>query len=709
MFPIPKGAHIDKFSMEIGGKTVDAELLPADKARGIYEDIVRKLRDPALLEYAGQDVFKVRIFPIEPRAKKRVSLAYSQLLRADSGLIGYSYPLNTEKFSAKPIPDVSLKVEVATKRPLKSIYSPSHSVEIKRHGANKATLGFEARNLKPDTDFQIYFAPETDEIGVNLMTYRTGADDGYFLLLASPGIDTKDQRVLAKDVAFVLDTSGSMAGKKLEQAKKALLFCVENLNEDDRFEIIRFSTETEPLFDKLTAASKENRSRANEFIKDLKPIGGTAIDDALQKALSLRSGSSRREDSQSPKSEIRNSKLESDRPFVVIFLTDGLPTIGVTDENQIVANAKKNTGGNIRVFCFGIGHDVNTHLLDKITEETRAFSQYVLPEEDIEVKVSNFFAKIKDPVLTNPALTFIGDIRTTKLYPTPLPDLFRGEQLVLVGRYSGKGASAVVLEGTVNGARKKFTYEVSFSDETTEHDFIPRLWATRRVGYLLEEIRLHGENAELKEEVSDLARKYSIVTPYTAYLIVEDEARRGVPLLSQTMPELQEDAAARKSVAEYYKDSMLQRYGAGPVTRSRSELAFKSANAPADALSLSAAEAQRGFAATAPQPSAIPAPGGVVVGRSVVGDRLAQYTQQTQIAGGRSFYQNANQWIDASIQKLKSPKRVRVQFSSKEYFELVANKPETRPWLALGQNVQFALNDVVYEVFDQEQTNGGKP
>src|SRR5205814_603445 len=223
----------------------------------------------------------------------------------------------------------------------------------------------------------------------------------------------------------------------------------------DRLEIIRFSTETEPLFHTLAEASKGNRARAGDFIKDLKAIGGTAIDDALRKALALRPGSSRREEAQTSKSEIRNLKSEIGRPFVVIFLTDGLPTIGVTDENQIVGQVKLNSGGNVRVFCFGIGHDVNTHLLDKITEETRAFSQYVLPEEDIELKVSNFFAKIKDPVLTNPTLSFTGDLRVTKLYPSPLPDLFKGEQLVLAGRYTGKGASAVVLQGTVNVAQKE--------------------------------------------------------------------------------------------------------------------------------------------------------------------------------------------------------------------------------------------------------------
>src|SRR5664279_5983121 len=535
VFPVPKGAHINKFTMEIDGKQVEAELLPADKARRIYEDIVRKLKDPALLEYAGRDLFKFRIFPIEPNSNKRITLSYTELLRADNGLVSYTLPLNTEKFSAKPIRNVSVKVDLETKRPLKSIYSPSHSVEVKRHSATRATAGYEATDVQPDTDFALYFAPEQDEIGVNLLTHRRSDEDGYFLLLASPGVDVKVKQVVTKDVAFVLDTSGSMAGKKLEQAKKALQFCVENLNDGDRFEIIRFSTEVEPLFDKLVKATDQNRARANDFIREIKPIGGTAIDDALRKALALRPG-------------------RDDRPFVVIFLTDGRPTIGTTDEEQIVANVKKENEGRTRVFCFGIGTDVNTHLLDRITEDTRAVSQYVLPEEDLEVKVSSFFSKIKEPVLTNPTLTFTSGIRATKLYPSPLPDLFKGEQLVLVGRYSSHGDAAVVVEGTVNGAARKFTYEVSFADDASDSEFIPRLWATRRVGYLLDEIRLHGENAELRDEVTELARKYSIVTPYTAYLILEDETHRNVPMASRSLQVFDADRAARTEAAKAWSD-----------------------------------------------------------------------------------------------------------------------------------------------------------
>jgi Ca-activated chloride channel family protein len=307
------------------------------------------------------------------------------------------------------------------------------------------------------------------------------------------------------------------------------------------------------------------------------------------------------------------------------------------------------------------------------------------------VKVSSFFAKIKDPILVGPSLRFMGDIRATRLYPSPLPDLFKGEQLLLVGRYTGSGASAAVIEGKVEGQARKFSYDVSFPKEASEHEFIPRLWATRRVGYLLDEIRLRGENSELKDEVTELARQYGIVTPYTAYLIVEDEKRRDVPMTLQSLPELQQDAAARSAVGAAGSEMMLRRYGLAPVSQARSEQAFKTAMAPQSAISAGRSEARRGFAATAPTTGAAPA-------QQV--DRVTQYTQQTQFVAGRSFYQNGTQWIDAGIQKLKDPKRVRIQFNSQEYFELIAKEPEARPWLALGQNVQFTLAGTVYEIYE---------
>ena len=662
MFPVPKGAHIDKFSMEIGGKSVDAELLPADKARGIYEDVVRKMRDPALLEYAGRDLFKVRIFPIEPHSRKPIKNSYTELLRSDSGTVTYLYPLSTEKFSSRPIKNLSVKIELKSAEPLASIYSPSHKVEIKRDGPNRAVIGYESKNEKPDTDFQLVYSSDTRDVGLKLITYKPDSDDGYFLLLAAPTI-TNETKPAAKDVVFVVDTSGSMAGAKLQQAQKALRFCVENLNADDRFEIVRFSTEAEPLFHELVSADPDHRKRANGFIDDFKPIGGTAIADALQSALKVRPD-------------------KSDRPFVVIFLTDGLPTVGTRNPEEIVTNIKKASG--VRIFSFGIGSDVNTQLLDQIAEGTRAFSQYVLANEDLELKVSNFYTRIKEPALTNLRLDLAGTVRTAKMYPTDLPDLFKGDQLVVAGRYSGAGDVEAKLTGNVGGREQTFTYKLHFDDRKTTDDYVPRLWATRRVGFLLDEIRIHGETAELRDETTELARKYGIVTPYTAYLIVEDEDRRRVPMADRSMQSMSTDVVTRAEVAKAWGGFKQRKEGDDGVANARSQNAFKFAQQAPASITAGASESLRGFAAAAP--AATPATA-----------RLSQYTQQSRFVNGRAFFQNGHQWIDSNAQN-NAAKRQRIQFNSEEYFNLLTKHPEAGPWLALGQNVVLTLDNTVYEI-----------
>jgi Ca-activated chloride channel family protein len=710
LFPMPKGAQIDRFSMEVNGRQVAAELLAADKARQLYEDIVRKHRDPALLEYVGRDLFKVRIFPIEPRSKKQVKLTYTQLLRADGGLVSYRYPLNTEKFSAKPIPSVRVKLDLETTRPLKSVYSPSHQVDLSRHGDRRATVGFEAREVKPDTDFQLFFAAEPGNLGLNLMTWPAPGEDGYFLLLASPGFEADAKHILPKDVVLVLDTSGSMAGRKLEQARNALRFCVENLNDHDRFDVVRFSTEPEALFRGVVDASRAHRDRALEFIRDLKPIGGTAIHEALQRALAL-------------------LPAGVERPRTVIFLTDGLPTVGETDLDRIVADTARaaRTGeGQTRVFCFGIGHDVNTHLLDRLTESTHATSEYVLPEEDLEVKVSRFFSKVKDPVLAGVKLEFPPTVRVNRLHPAPLPDLFQGEQLVLVGRYAGAGQGQLVLEGTVGGAGRRFEFPAQFTHDRTEHEFIPRLWATRRIGYLLDEIRLRGENAELRDEVVALARQHGIVTPYTAFLILEDEERRGVPLAQQSVPHLRADQARYRVARQAFTSAPAQSTGAGAVAAARYGLAQKSADQVDVALSAAGVEAER-LLASAPAPTVAPpaslpagtagplivptaprprlasprtAPQQPVLVTRVEPTADAGSSAPSRFVGGRTFFQNGDQWLDARVQQAPQARQVRIQFNSAEYFDLVGKHPEVRPWLALGQNVQFVLGDAVYAIYE---------
>ena len=646
VFPLPKGAVIRDFAMEIDGKITPAELLDAAKARGIYEDIVRKMRDPALLEYIGSGAFKVRIFPIEPRSTKRVKLSYSEVLQSDAGLYRYTYPLNTEKFSAAPLDDVSIRVDLEAQHGLKTIYCPTHEVEIRRKGARNAVIGYEAKRTKPDTDFTLYYSADDNGVGLNALCHRVPGEPGYFLLTVTPAYDT-GKKALPKDITFVLDVSGSMAGEKMTQAKRALRFCLANLNADDRFDVIRFSTEAEALFGNLEEATGENVRKAREYVDGLRAIGGTNAEEAVTLAL-------------------KSNRGQSSRPKVVIFITDGKPTVGETDEERLVRRVTNANVEHLRVFTFGVGDDLNTHFLDKLTEATHAARTYVSEKEDLEVPVSSFYEKIKSPVLVDIALEFDRALGVTQRYPRDLPDLFKGNQLTVFGRYGGTGTN-VTLTGTVDGRRVRIPYTVGFPAREDDNALIAPLWAAQRIGYLLDEIRLHGQEKELVDEVTELARKFGIVTPYTSYLIMEDEQLR-VRAADQTLNALPVAAAPRAALKTEY-DAMKESAGAASVQASREVEAMKNAT--------NIAQANQGA------------------------ERLKKLNAQSRNVQGRAVYQVGSNWIDSKVQSVKNQSVRRVQFASKEWFDLLHKEPEAAQFLALGRNVRFALNaNEIVEVYE---------
>jgi Ca-activated chloride channel family protein len=677
IFPLPPGARIDTFKMEIDGKMTDAELLSAEKARGIYEQIVREMKDPALLEYDGRGALKLRIFPIEPHSDKRISLRYTQLLTDDSGIIEHTVSPGTEKFSSTPVGKISVTVDIESGTPVKSVYSPTHEAEVKRTGNHRARLSYEAENSRPDTPFRIVVTRGRQPVGVHLLTHRPDADeDGYFMILASPG-ETPATAVQAKDICFVLDTSGSMADGKLDQAKKALRFCLANLNDDDRFEIIPFATEAEPVFGKLVPASGENRTKAATAIKGLKPIGGTAIGEALEKALSTAG----------------KSDAAGGRPRLVVFLTDGLPTIGETRQDPLVDLVRKHNTGGLRIFSFGIGDDVNTHLLDRIAEETRAFSQYVSAGEDLELKLSRFYSKIKDPVFTGLDIAFdIPGVRTTKLQPVRLPDLFDGDMLVVFGRYSGHGEGTIRISGDFLGEHRTFQSDVRFKKSAKRHDYIPGLWAARRVGWLLDEIRLHGESAELIGETTRLAREHGIVTPYTAYLIIEDERKRNVPVAQRNFREMEADsdvlARAEGRMRSLGREAADEASRSGDIaTANATSLQWLKSQAFADA-SGAPVQAELTKAATA-----------AAAGPQGYRQSQAQnYATQTRTLNGRAFYQNSGVWTDSTAQAESGLAAVNIAFNSDAWFDLLRKHPESRPWLSLGTDVDVVIDNTLYQI-----------
>jgi Ca-activated chloride channel family protein len=336
-----------------------------------------------------------------------------------------------------------------------------------------------------------------------VLTYKEQGDEGFYLLLAAPKVEISSGTVIKKRTIFVIDRSGSMGGDKIIQARDALKFCINSLNPGDQFNIIDFSSEIRSFRNSPVSAQADHLSEALTYASGLEANGGTNINEALLEGL---------------------GDMQIDAyTNLIIFLTDGQPTVGETNEEMILSNIKTANKRNSRLFVFGVGYDVNTHLLDRLAEENSGVSAYVSPDEDIEVAVSSLFEKISMPVLSDCTLDF-GHITVSDQFPQEVQDLFKGSQLVQLGKYLSTGTETVTLSGTANEESLTFSCEGNFTDEALDYDFIPRLWAIRKVGALLDQIRLIGENGELVDEVTLIAKRYGIITPYTSFLINEDVA-----------------------------------------------------------------------------------------------------------------------------------------------------------------------------------------
>ncbi|MBI4789524.1 MAG: VWA domain-containing protein [Chloroflexi bacterium] len=649
IFPLPDDAAISEFAMWVDGKKLEGQVLDRNQARQIYEDIVRSRRDPALLEYVGRNAFRASIFPIPPRTEKRVEIEYAQVLKAEQGLVRYVYPLNTEKFSPKPLASVSVNVSVRSNAALKAIYSPSHDVSVSRDGDFRAKVGYEAANVKPDRDFVLYYSVTQDDIGLNLLSYK-GSDDGFFLMLVAPKVEVSRSQVIAKDVILVLDISGSMQGQKIEQAKRALSYVLDQLNDADRFNIIAFSTGTTPYASSLRPASARNDAR--NFVSRLRAEGSTDINRALLEAMSNAD-------------KVEDPALSSGkRPTIVVFLTDGLPTTGETNSQKIIANVTNSAPKNIRLFTFGVGDDVNTIMLDTLAEKLRGASGYVRPNEKIDEIVSAFYAKVSIPVLSDLTVDW-GGITVSDVYPYPLPDLFAGTQLVVAGRYRNGGPTTITLKGLVNGTPQTFRYsDVTFKNSGGE-DSIPRLWATRKIGYLLNEIRLRGESKEIVNEIVTLAVRYGIVTPYTSFLVDE---RRDV------LTDSGRGGAAQDLSKTFAAPAARPTSGAAAVQQSQEQNQLRGANV---------APTMAPVATSAPRPGA---PGPV------------EQVAPVQALGDKTFLLRNGVWTDTQFDPSKMTTK-KIEFNSDAYFALAQNTGLGK-YLALGARVIVVLNGVAYEITD---------
>ncbi len=647
IFPLPADAAVSDFQMTVDGQVLEGKVMNNDEARRIYEDIVRRQRDPALLEYLGRELFRTNVFPIPPHASRTLDFTYAQVLPQTGGLYHFRYPLAGQQYGGAPVQNLAVRVDLQRQPGLRTVYSPSHDVSVQRTGDDSALVGYEASNVRPEGDFDLYFGVSREAIGLNLLSYKPAGEDGFFLLLAAPAVDVSPDAIVRRDVILVMDVSGSMQGAKIEQTKQAARYVVEHLNPGDRFNLISFSTGASPWAETLQAQGPDTVAGAKRWIDRLEAEGSTDINRALLEALG--------------QLQARRG-AERSRPAYVLFLTDGLPTQGEIDANRIIKNALNNRPEeqSVRLFTFGVGYDVDAVLLDSLGKEMGGRSTYVKPDERIDEAVGSFYGQVSTPVLSDVSIDMAG-VRTEDTYPFPLPDLFAGEQLVLAGRYRQGGDTAITLTGRVNGEKRTFTYDGEHLVQAGGEPLVARLWATRKIGSLLEQVRRQGANPELVDAIVKLSTAYGIMTPYTSYLVLEPTAlpvlqgAPGQPLPTQApMP-----AQPRVSL---------------------------------DALNAAPASGEAAVAASEVQQklqSADRAAGGQ--GVRYAGGRTFALQQQLTGAGGRTY----ELWVDTGY-KANMPVET-VAFGSDAYFDLAA-KPDAAAWLAVSPELVVLIDGKAYRV-----------
>jgi len=684
LFPLPEDGAVQNFVLLVDGKELPGRLMPKDEARRIYEEIVRTKRDPALLEYMGRGLYRTSVFPIPPGAERRVTMRYTQVCKRDRDVVEFGYPFGTQKFTAKPIQKLSLRLQLESRDAIKSVYSPTDDARITRVGDHEASVTFDKTDTVPTADFRLIYTLSEGTLGASVLSYRPdGSDDGYFLLLASPQVKAVDEKRQPKTVIFVLDRSGSMTGKKIEQARNALKFVLGNLREDDTFNIVVYDDRVETFRPELQRYSPETRKDAERFVDNVREGGSTNIDDALRTSL--------------------NMVKDDSRPSYLLFLTDGLPTAGELKETAIAEHCRAANPNHTRLFAFGLGYDVNARLLDRLSGGNGGTSEYVKPDEDIESHVARFYSKLTSPVLADVRIEMSGtDLNRT--YPRSIPDLFDGGQLVVAGRYRESGTTTVRVSGKVGGERRTFEFpaELASSGRGGSHAFVEKLWATRRVGDLIDQIDLHGQNKELVDELVSLSTKYGILTPYTSFLADErvplhaqaENRARSVESLARLNEVTGQAGVAQRGAKQSY---LAADRAPGPVTYAEMKsgsAALGEPNALARSASGPVVPGQPGGMGAAMMGGRTSSMFGVVVKDAEGRDSFATSVRQV---GSKTFYRKGNRWVDSAVQPQDEAKAKVIRQYSDDFFALARSQSaEMNQYLTFEEPVTVALDGTVY-------------
>lgn len=681
------GAQVDGLSVSVDGKETQASILSVEEANKVFTEIVQKGGSPALLEYYGNQLIRTKLPRVPAGKEVTVRLRYTMPLKKAGDLYRISCLNTNPKSLAQTLKAASVTIRVRSDEPVKTVYSPSHKIAFFEEEDWDVGVKWAAENYTPVSPFVLYLQAAPGDIAASVIAHRMPGEDGTFLMMLSPTLGVKASEltaddVLPKDVVFCVDASGSMlADGKMEQAKAALRHCVSTLRPHDQFNVVAFGTAVKSFRDGgLVEATEEDRKAALAFVDELAARGGTAISNGIATAFG----------------HLAAGGHPPDRMAMLLFATDGLPTIGERDPAKILAQAKALNTSKVRLFAFGEGYDVNAALLDALAREHQGETDYILPTEKIDERIAAFFDRVGSPVLTDLAVKIDG-LETDDVFPAALPDLFLGEQVMLVGRYRGFGKKTVTLTGKAGGKDKSYTYEVTFPEFTEDDsaDFVPRLWAGRKVEDLL--TRLRGQSSPdkaLVEEVTGLATRFGIVTPYTSFLL--SDAGDGT---TPTPPGLAGGAAGAVR-------SLRGRFGVVPGMDFDGESAeFR---AVGGRIALDAAEPMaehvrreqilgakelseiRKNSATSGNAADFYRQAGLALNGYAEGiaatKRDTDALRAVRYVGDRTFFNRGGQWQESTFAPAAKPQRV-VAVGSKDYVDLLHRDAKLAKYFALGNVV----------------------
>ena len=630
LFPLPKGAAFQDLKLSINGEMVSGETMNAAQARQIYEQIVRQRRDPALVEWMGYGLLRTRIFPIGPGEEKKVIVRFQSVAEREGDALRMDYFRGSkpgpELSGRQPEGSTSFRLRYPAEALYGNAYSPTHSLTTTRSGSmREVTVNGDSREIT-----LLVPVRRSTEPSISVLAYAPAHENGFALITLSPPAIAP--RVTARDVTLVLDVSGSMSGVKIKQARAAGLQLLATLGPSDRFRLIDFSTDVRTFRDEFAYATTENVRAASRYLESLDASGSTNISGALEEAL--------------------RPSVTTGRMALVLFVTDGEPTVGERDP-ETIASRVASLRGSRRIFSFGVGADLNVTLVERLALEGRGTAQFVRPNESVERAVSIVASRLTNPVVTDMRV-YADGVRLLKTHPSEPSDIFAGQDFVMLARYDNSGSTRLRFEGRTASGPVQWTSRVVFPASSRENSFIARLWATQRIGFLSAEKRRNGGSSEVDDEIRQLGEQYGIPTEFSSYLVVEPgmDPRRQL----QNMTVLQGRVSGAAAAAPMSANTKT-------FERARASAAQRSAT------SLSAVDEAAG---------------------------LEKDDKSVRREGNRLFTLRDSVWTDAGLKD--SMQRVKVRAFSAAYFRILELLPELREPLALGDRVVVAGRSIAVEI-----------